>query len=122
MGIGISNYLLSSTMADEHRRLASRYARTVPDATYTVVAADHGRRLWFTNASTINVTVPAGLQAWFECELVQKGAGQVVVAAGSGVTLNAYSGWLKSAGQWAGITLANTGETDKFSLFGALTA
>lgn len=119
---GITSYALSSTFADEHRRLASKYAVIDATTTRTLTAADHGKRIWFTSGSTVNVTVPSGLPAWFECEMVQKGAGQVVVAAGAGATLNAYSGWLKSAGQWAGMTLANTGETDKFALFGAITA
>ena len=122
MATSITSYVLSSSMADEHRRLASKYAVIVADATLTILASHHGKRLWFTNGSTVNITVPSGLPAWFECEMVQKGAGQLVVAAGAGVTLNAYSGWLKSLGQWGGITLANTGETDKFALFGALTA
>jgi len=118
----IASYALSSTLADEHRRLASKYAVIVPDTTLTILASHHGKRIWFTNAATVNITVPAGLPAYFECELVQKGTGQLVVAAGSGATLNSYSGWLKSAGQWAGATLANTGGTDTFALIGQLTA
>lgn len=122
MATSITSYVLSSAMADEHRRLASKYAVIDATTARTLTSADHGKRIWFTNAGTVNITVPAGLVAWFECELIQKGAGQLVVAAGAGATLNSYSGWLKSAGQWGGLTLANTGETDKFALFGALTA
>ncbi len=118
----IADYALSSTMAGEHRRLASKYAKIVPDATYTILAADLGRRLWFTSGSTVNITVPSGLPAWFECEIVQKGAGQLVFAAGPGATLSAYSGWLKSAGQHAGMILANNGGTDTLTLLGQITA
>lgn len=120
--MSIADYSLSSTMANEHRRLGSKYAKVVTDATYTVLAADHGRRLWFTNGSTVNITVPSGLPSWFECEAVQKGAGQLVFAAGPGATLSSYSGWLKTAGQHAGVTLANNGGTDTLTLLGQITA
>lgn len=122
MATSITSYTLSSPMADEHRRLACKYAVVDSSTARTLTASDHGKRIWFTNASTVNVTVPSGLPEYFECEMVQKGSGQVVVAAGSGATLNSYSGWLKSAGQWAGMTLANTGGTDTFALMGQLTS
>ena len=118
----ITSYTLASTLADEHRRLASKYAVIETTTSRTLTSADHGKRIWCTNASTVNITVPAGLVSYFECEIIQKGTGQVVVAAGSGATVNSYSGWLKSAGQWAGMSLANTGETDKYALIGQLTA
>lgn len=122
MATSITSYALSSAMADEHRRLASKYAVLETTTARTLTSADHGKRIWCTNASATTITVPSGLQAWFECEIVQKGTGQVTVSAGSGVTLNAYSGWVKTAGQWAGATLANTGGTDTFALMGQLTA
>lgn len=122
MATSITSYSLSSPMADEHRRLASKYAVIDATTARTLTAADHGKRIWFTNASTVNITVPAGLPAWFECDVIQKGAGQLVFAAGAGATLNAYSGWLKSAGQWAGFTVANAGEADKYAIMGQLTS
>lgn len=117
----ISDYALSSAMADEHRRLATKIAVIEASTARTLTSADHGKRIWCTNGSTVNITVPAGLVDYFECEIVQDGAGQVVVAAGSGATLNAYSGWLKTAGQGAGATLAAK-QQDTFRLFGQLTS
>ena len=119
--VSISSYTLTSPMADEHRRLASKVAVIDTTTSRTITAADHGKRIWFTNASTINVTVPSGLPIWFECELAQDGTGQVVVAAGAGATVSAYSGWLKTAGKGAGGVLAAK-QQGVFRLFGQPTA
>ena len=45
--------------------------------TYTLVAADLGKQIVFTNSSAITVTIPSGLPTGFNCEVLQQGAGQV---------------------------------------------
>lgn len=117
----ITTYAVDSTTGDEFRRLGQGFAKVVTSTTYTLLAADHGKHIFFQNSSAITVTVPSGLGTHFSCRIVQDSTGQVTVAAGSGVTLNAYSGWVKTAGQHAGATLINKG-AELYTLFGQLTA
>jgi len=71
--------------------------------TYTLTNADNGKIITCTNASAITLTVPS-LSVGFNCMIVQKGTGQVNLAA-SGVTLyNRYS-FTKTAGQYAILSL-----------------
>ena len=120
-GNPIEGYAVDSDLAEEFRRLALGYTKVVTDTTYTILAADHGIDLFFQNTSSITVTVPSGLAANFRCRIFQDSTGQVTVSAGSGVTSNAFSGWVKLAGQHAGATLTHRG-SDVFNLAGNLTA
>jgi Trp operon repressor len=67
---------------------------------YTIQASDCGRVITFNNASTITVTVPSGLGADFNCNLIQIGVGGVVVV-GSGATVNTFTGNPQLLGQWS---------------------
>lgn len=77
--------------------------------TYTLVLADAGRFVDLNNASAISLTVPPNSSVAFPAEtridLLQSGAGQVTVVAGSGVTINSKGGNLKLTGQWSAATL-----------------
>lgn len=68
---------------------------------YTFVAGDRGKFIEGNNASaqtfTVNNSVHTAGDEWFVC---QKGAGQITIAAGAGVTLNAANG-LKTASQYS---------------------
>ena len=74
--------------------------------------------------STVTVTVPPHASVAFPVgsvlEVVQTGAGQVTLAPGAGVTLNAAVG-LKSASQWAVMTLRKRG-TNAWIVAGDVTA
>lgn len=67
----------------------------------TLREAHNGKTITMNNASSITLTVPAGLSLNFTCTLVQLGAGQVTISAGSGVTLRSYNSQLKLTGQYA---------------------
>lgn len=77
--------------------------------TYTLVLADAGKTIDLNNASSITLTVPpnssVALASGTRIDLIQSGAGQVTVAAGSGVTINSKAAALKLTGQWSGATL-----------------
>jgi len=77
--------------------------------TYTLVLADAGKTVDLNNASSISMTVPPNSGVAFpvgvRIDLVQSGAGQVTVVAGSGVTINSKAGNLKIKGQWSAATL-----------------
>jgi len=66
---------------------------------YTLQASDRGKIVVLSNAGAITLTVPQNLGAGFNCFVVQGGAGQVTVAAGSGATVSNRSGHTKLAGQ-----------------------
>lgn len=73
--------------------------------TYTLVLTDAHKVVTLNNASAITVTVPPNSSVAFETgdqvNLLQLGAGQVTVAAGSGVTLRAQGSKVKLFGQYA---------------------
>jgi len=59
--------------------------------TYTFVLADDGKFVTASNASAITVTIPPASSVAYatgaQLNIIQKGAGQVTFAAGSGVTI-----------------------------------
>ena len=67
-------------------------------AGYSLVVGDNGKIITMNSASAITLTAGTAVgTTGFSCSVVQLGAGQVTIA-GSGVTLNSFSG-LKIAGQ-----------------------
>lgn len=72
---------------------------------YTLVLADGGKLVRLTNASAITLTIPPASSVDFpigtQIMLQQGGAGQVTIAAGSGVTLNAASSEVVTVAQYS---------------------
>ena len=110
-----------TVFTDEIRRRVARSARIVEGTTYTIKPSDAETDLFFSSTSPITVTVPTNLGDAFKCYIWQDSSGQVTVVNGSGATLYAYSGWKKTAGQWAGATLVHRG-SNVYALAGQLTA
>lgn len=79
---------------------------------YTLSLSDEGKLNEFDNAGATNITVPPDSSANFpigaQLILVQSGAGQITVVAGSGVTVNATPG-LKLRAQWSSAVLIKRG-------------
>lgn len=73
--------------------------------TYTLQASDNGKIVECSNASAITVTLPNSLAVGFNCTVVQTGAGQVTLSAGSGAVLRNYDSYTKTAGQWGALNL-----------------
>ncbi|MEN6621316.1 MAG: hypothetical protein ABFD50_07195 [Smithella sp.] len=90
---------------------------TISGTAYTLTAADNGYILYCTSATAITLTTPAGIGAAFSCMVVQAGMGQITVAAGAGTTLASFGSMVKSAGQYATLTLF-TPVADTFILAG----
>ena len=112
---------LDAMLTDEIRRRVARSARIVEGTTYTIKDTDAETDLFFSSTSPITVTVPTKLGDAFKCYIWQDSSGQVTVVNGAGATLYAYSGWKKTAGQWAGATLVHRG-SNVYALAGQLTA
>lgn len=92
--------------------------------TYTLVLSDAGKRVTLTNASAVTLTVPPNSSVAFPVGtriiVAQRGAGQVTVAAGAGVTINTAE-TLKLADQYAYAELFKHA-TDEWDLVGRLEA
>ncbi len=92
--------------------------------TYTTVLTDRDTLIECSNASAITVTVPPNSSVAYpigtSIDILQTGAGQVTIAAGSGVTVNSTPG-LKLRAQWSSATLFKRG-TDTWVVMGDLSA
>jgi hypothetical protein len=130
LGTGSSNIVSFRTNGTERMRIATDGAVSIPliqnaqtGTTYTFVLADAGKLLEFNNAGAITVTVPTNASVAYpigtQINILQTGAGQVTVAAGS-TTVNATPG-LKLRAQWSSATLIKRA-TDTWVLVGDLSA
>ena len=94
-------------------------------ASYTLVAGDAGKLVTMSNASANNLTVPPNSSVAFatgtRIDIIQKGAGQTTIVAGSGVTLNSKGSALKLSAQYAGASLIKYA-TDTWFVVGDLSA
>jgi len=94
--------------------------RTITGLTDTLVLADDGKYLRYTNAAAVTATVPPNASVAFPTGTVitmrQAGAGQVTLSAGAGVTLN---GNLKTAEQHASIQIMKV-DTDVWDVTGGV--
>lgn len=102
-GTGGATVQSSGVMIDDNDAIAGYKANRNEQTgtTYTLVAADTGKVVELTNAGAITLTVPNSLAEGFSCTILQGGAGQVTVAAGSGATMRNRQSHTKLAGQWA---------------------
>lgn len=78
-------------------------------ASYTLVLGDAGKTVTMTNASANNLTVPPNADVAFpvntRIDVIQYGAGQTTIVAGSGVTIYSSGSKLKLTGQYSGASL-----------------
>jgi len=98
---------------------------TPSGTTYTLVLADAGRLVEMTNASANTLTIPPDSSVSFpngtQILVVQAGAGQTTLVAGSGVTIRSKDSNLKLSAQWCGVTLIKRA-TDNWLAIGDLSA
>ncbi|MBN9607862.1 MAG: hypothetical protein BGO26_06780 [Actinobacteria bacterium 69-20] len=79
---------------------------TDKSSAYTLVAADAGSVIRSTASGAITITVPASTFSSGQIvEILQYGAGQVTVAAGSGVTLRLAAAGLKTKAQYSSLSI-----------------
>lgn len=98
----VFQYYTGSAWAD----LVPAQAQTISDKTanYSIVAGDAYKLIRSTNAA-ITITIDNVLTAGQRIDFAQYGTGQITFAAGSGVTLNSADSLLKTAKQYAGVTV-----------------
>lgn len=80
--------------------------KVITGTTYTILAADDGYNLIFTNAAAIAVTVPDTLDTDFQCAIVQTTAAGIPTATRSGTdTINGAATGVAPADQWKAMYL-----------------
>ena len=126
----LSSASSSISFNDQPLHRYSTRSRVVSGTTYTIVAADNGLQLIFTNGSAVTVTVPNGL-VWsdlgssqfsgFGCDLLQMGAGQVTLVGNvsPAVTLR---GNLKTRAQYSIASLRPTDTQETYVVVGDTSA
>ena len=90
---------------------------TVSATTYTLLASDMSKIIWFTAATAVTLTIPSGLPSGFNCLIMQTGAGQVTWSA-SGTTLIMRAGFSKTAGIGSIMTIAPHPTTNTYVISG----
>jgi hypothetical protein len=83
---------------------------------YQLVAGDNGKVIVLNKASAVNLTVPSGLGAGFNCSVIQKGAGQVTFVESS-TTINNRQSHTKIADRYGVASLVAYAD-DTFVLAG----
>lgn len=109
-------------MSDGSRKAVGSVIKTRKDITgvsYTVVSSDVDKILYTTNSSPVTITIPSGLTASQEYEVIQYGAGPVVFAT-SGTTLRLPS-WaiVQTAEQYSRVIISWV-NTEEYQLMGDL--
>lgn len=119
--IGAATTALASAKTYADTVVANRQTGT----TYTFVLTDVSKVIEMNNAAANTVTVPPNSSVAFPVgtviELLQYGAGQTTIAAGSGVTIRSAGAKLKLSGQYSGGALRKIA-TDEWALVGDLAA
>jgi len=102
--------------------------RTVTGTTDTILAADNGGVVEYTNAAAITVTFPqqstTTIAKGFQCLIVQRGAGQVTVVKEGSDVIESKDSNVKLTGQYSAATiiLVNTTTQNNILLIGDLSA
>ena len=104
-----NSQLSSSQMNTLQQSVYTRPKSAVSAATYTLLPADAGKIIEFTNVGSISVTVPNSSSYDFTIGttfyLLNVGAGTVTVSGASGVTTNSEGDLLTLATQWSSAEL-----------------
>ena len=82
---------------------------TNANTSISVTSADRGKLISTTSGSAITMTIQSGFATGDRVDVIQNGAGQITFAAGAGVTIASRGSRLKSAGQFAGVTIIHLG-------------
>ena len=135
LGSGVATFLatpssanLASMLTDEigtGNIVLSELATSPQNASYLIVAADRGKMVEMNVAGANTITVQPNSTVSFpvgtQIDILQVGAGQTTVTAGSGVTINGTPG-LKLRAQWSSATLIKRANPDTWVVVGDLSA
>ena len=101
--------------------VGNQAVQNVQTDSYTLVIGDAGKMIVMNKASSNNLTVPPNSSVAFptntHIDIIQYGAGQTTLVAGSGVTIRSSGSKLKLTGQYSGAPLWKY-NTDEWVLVG----
>ncbi len=72
---------------------------------YTIQGSDNGKFLSFDSSSATDITIPSGLNIGFNCEIMQKGIGEISFITDPSVTLNNVNSKTKIRAQFGLVRL-----------------
>jgi len=102
LGLGTAAVLAAAAVFAQAQQVNAQTGTT-----YTLAAGDAGCLVMFTNAAAVTLTVPQDSDATIPVgtyvELLQGGAGQVTVVAGTGATLRVGGLTAKARAQWSSL-------------------
>lgn len=105
--------------------VGNQAVQNVQTDSYTLVIGDAGKMIVMNKASANNLTVPPNSSVAFptntRIDIIQYGAGQTTLVAGSGVTIRSSGSKLKLTGQYSGASLWKY-NTDEWVLVGDISA
>ena len=105
--------------------VGNQAVQNVQTDSYTLVIGDAGKMIVMNKASANNLTVPPNSSVAFptntRIDIIQYGAGQTTLVAGSGVTIRSSGSKLKLTGQYSGASLWKY-DTNEWVLVGDITA
>ena len=84
---------------------------------YTLASSDNGKVVTINSASAVTLTIDANLGDGFNCLVVQKGSGQVTIAAATGVSVVNRSSETKTANQYAVVSIINIGNNGSNDIY-----
>ena len=108
---------LTATQMNTLQASDFNFTRDVQTGTsYTLVETDKGKLLEFSNAGSINLTIPTNASVPFEIgdrvDVLLTATGSLVIAGASGVTVNAEGGITTISSQWTRVTLIKRATND----------
>jgi hypothetical protein len=120
----VTDTIMNAHVRDNLAFLKAFTTNAQTSTAYTFAFVDAHNIVELANAGAITATVPPNSSVAFAVgdviTIIQTGAGQVTIAAGAGVTINANPG-LKLAGQWATASLLKRA-TDTWLLIGNISS
>jgi len=118
--VSVTNLTSGKSVSSTGFQLESGGVITESGTTRTLSASDNGKVIYCTSGSAVTITTATSLGAGFSCMVIQGDAGQITFAQGSSTTLASYGSFLKTAGQYALVSVVSP-VADTFILGGNLT-
>lgn len=113
-------YPLDSPEALALAQLTSGIVNVQTGTSYVLQLSDWRNDVEMSSSDLNTVEVPADLPDGFWCTVVQAGAGQTTIAAGSGSTILTYSSQFKLAGQGADCLVRRRATAGQYRISGNL--
>jgi hypothetical protein len=116
LGLGTAATSASTDFASTAKAITTPTFSGTPPA-YTLTSAENGKVVIVDESNNAYITVPQSLGSGFNCTVVQKGTGRVVLQAGTGASVAGYNLGVATIGQYGVIDLVPI-STDNYYVTG----